>query len=156
MVVDELKEEIEVTRQVQPQLEELNHWKALRGVLESDLSSLEVEHRRLERRLENLNGKGTGAPKLQRRQAGVEHQMKRLAVELDNVKRVTADLGETINDSYNSQWGPIFREGQEMSRFGHQVKDFACLYMTRVSNILYYDMNHYFRSAAELMPHEPG
>ena len=48
----------------------------------------------------------------------------------------------------------VFREQQETSRFGHQVKDFACLYMTRVSNFLLYNPNHYFRSAAERMPHE--
>ncbi|HET9235119.1 MAG TPA: 5'-nucleotidase domain-containing protein [Candidatus Eisenbacteria bacterium] len=28
------------------------------------------------------------------------------------------------------------------------------MYMTRVSNLLYYDLNHYFRSAREMMPHE--
>jgi HAD superfamily 5'-nucleotidase-like hydrolase len=154
MVVEELREEIEVTRKVQPQMDELNHWKALRGVMESDLSALEVEHRRLKRRIQSRNGRGTSLAELRHRLASVDHELARQVAELANIRRMTGDLGDTINESYNSHWGPIFREGSETSRFGHQVKDFACIYMTRVSNLLNYDMNHYYRSAAELMPHE--
>ncbi len=152
MVVEELSDEIEITRRVQPQLDELNNWKALRGVLESDLSALEIEYRKLTRRLESANG--SVESKLKRKLTGMDGEAGRMVSELDKVKRATADLGESINESYNSHWGPIFREGQEMSRFGHQVKDFACIYMSRVSNLLHYDVNHYFRSAADHMPHE--
>ena len=154
MVVEELKEELDVSARVQPQLEELNHWKALRGVMEGDLSSLEIEHRKVERRLEAMNGGGPTKTKLKHRLGVLDRKLTRVLSELDSVQRMTADLGDSLNESYNSQWGPLFREGSEMSRFGHQVKDFACIYMTRVSNLLYYDVNHYFRSAAERMPHE--
>jgi hypothetical protein len=116
-------------------------------------SSLEVEHRKAERRLERLNGHGDRS-KLERRIQHFQDEEARLFGELENVKRMTAELGDSIHGSYNVRWGPLFREGQEMSRFAHQVKDFACIYMTRVSNLLFYDMNHYFRSAAERMPHE--
>lgn len=154
MVVEELREEIQVSRRVEPQLEELRHWKALRGVLESDLSILEVEHRELARKLEELDGGDETSVRIRRRLDGLEHELERLGRELETVRRTTADLGDGVNESYNSTWGPIFREGNEVSRFGHQVKDFACIYMTRVSNLLHYDMNQYFRSAAERMPHE--
>jgi 5'-nucleotidase len=154
MVVEELRDEMEVTRRIQPQIEELNHWKALRGVLESDVSALELELRKLERKLESLDGDEAAAAKVRKRVESAEVRLNDRNAELKDVKRVTADLGETVNKSYNPYWGPLFREGQETSRFGHQVKDFACLYMTRVSNFLYYDLNHYFRSAAERMAHE--
>jgi hypothetical protein len=151
MVIEELKEELDITSRLLPQLEELGHWKALRGVLESDLSEIEVELRKTDRKLEEGSG---GEEKLRRRRAhlGAEHE--RLEDELENVQRMTAHLGEAVNETYNSRWGPLFREGRELSRFGHQVKDFACIYMTRVSNLLYYDVNQYFRSAADRMPHE--
>jgi HAD superfamily 5'-nucleotidase-like hydrolase len=154
MVVEELREEIEVTRRLQPQLDELSHWKSLRAVLESDLSALEVEQRKLERRMEKRNGRGEAVSKIERRMGSIGEEEIRIAQELETVKRMTVELGEAINESYNSRWGPLFREGQERSRFAHQVKDFACLYMTRVSNLLYYDMSQYFRSATEWMPHE--
>ena len=154
MVVEELQEELAVSRSLVPQLEELSHWKALRSVLESDVSSLEMEIRKVERRIDSANGKGEGAGKLARRRESLELRREEVVTELKQVKRMTSDLGERVNKTYNPYWGPIFREGQETSRFGHQVKDFACLYMTSVSNILHYTPHHYFRSAVERMPHE--
>jgi HAD superfamily 5'-nucleotidase-like hydrolase len=154
MVVEELKEEMDTARKMQPQLDELNHWKALRGVLESDISSLEMEVRRLKRKLEAGEGDEAVAAKLVKKLEGIQTRLAEREAELKEVKRVTSDLGELINKSYNPNWGPLFREGQETSRFGHQVKDFACLYMTRVSNLLYYNLDHYYRSAVERMPHE--
>jgi HAD superfamily 5'-nucleotidase-like hydrolase len=152
MVIEELKDELDITAKLLPQLEELNHWKALRGVLESDLSAVEVDQRKTERKLEGMNG--GGGEKLKRRLSHLAEEQERLEGELENVQRMTAHLGETVNETYNSRWGPLFREGRELSRFGHQVKDFACIYMTRVSNLLYYDVNQYFRSGADRMPHE--
>ncbi len=153
MVVEELKFEMETTHRLTPQLDELNHWKALRGVLESDVSALELEIRKLERKLEH-HVEDEASAKLRRRLEGLNVRLKERGVELKDVKRMTSDLGEAVNKSYNPFWGPLFREGQETSRFGHQVKDFACLYMTRVSNFLHYDSNHYFRSALDRMAHE--
>jgi 5' nucleotidase family len=123
-------------------------------VLEADISAMEVEERKLERRMEKRNGRGEAISKIKTRLESLGEEESRLGEELETVRRVTGELGEVLNDSYNSRWGPLFREGQEMSHFAHQVKDFACIYMTRVSNLLYYDLNHYFRSAREMMPHE--
>jgi hypothetical protein len=151
MVVEELAQELDISRRLKPQLDELNHWKGLRNVLESDISVLELQQRRLERKLENGNG---NLEKTKRQHEGVLRKRKEAERELKQVKRVTADLGEQINKTYNRYWGPVFREGQETSRFGHQVKDFACLYMTSVTNLIHYTASHYFRSAVERMPHE--
>jgi 5'-nucleotidase len=154
MVVEELKREMEVTRSVRPQIDELDHWKSLRGVLESDTSALELDLRRLERKLEEAGKNGDTSAKLQRRLERTKERLEERQGELAQVQRTTEDLAKAVDQRYNPYWGPLFRENQETSRFGHQVKDFACLYMTRVSNFQLYNPNHYFRSAAERMPHE--
>ena len=59
-----------------------------------------------------------------------------------------------IDRSYNPRWGSLFREGNESSRFGHQLKDFACLYMSRVSNFLHYPSDYYYQSPVGYMPHD--
>jgi hypothetical protein len=153
MVVEELRRELEVSRRIRPHEEELSHWKSLRSVLEADASALEIESRRLARRLE-AGGSPEARERIVRRQENLESQLREIQEEQANVRRTVVELGEAISAAHNPNWGPIFREGPEMSRFAHQVKDFACLYMTRVSNLLYYDVNHYFRSADERMPHE--
>ena len=59
-----------------------------------------------------------------------------------------------IDRAYNARWGSLFREGNESSRFGHQLKDFACLYTSRVSNFLHYPGNYYYQSPVGYMPHD--
>ena len=154
MVMEELQQEMETTRSVTPQLDELNHWASLRGVLEADTSTLELELRRHERKLEEAGGSGEAHTKLQRKVEKVRERLGERQAELDQVQRTTRELAIAVERRYNPHWGPLFRVGGETSRFGHQVKDFACLYMTRVSNFLTYNSSHYFRSAAERMPHE--
>jgi HAD superfamily 5'-nucleotidase-like hydrolase len=152
MVVEELREEMEVSRRLQPQLDELSHWKALRGVLEADIAAVDLEARRATRKAERRNGESR--PKIEQRLKALEARREDLMNQLAEIRRNTGDLGEAVNRAYNPYWGPLFREGSEMSRFAHQVRDFACIYTSHVSNFLHYSPDHYFRSPADLMPHE--
>ena len=76
--------------------------------------------------------------------------------------RDRADLMETEVDSletrldraYNPHWGSCLREGNENSRFGEQVNDYADLYTSRVSNFGPYSPMRYFRAPRRPMPHE--
>ena len=54
----------------------------------------------------------------------------------------------------NAYWGLVFKEGNENSRFGEQVQDYADLYTSRVSNFLYYSPMQVFRSPRATMAHE--
>jgi 5'-nucleotidase len=59
-----------------------------------------------------------------------------------------------IRRRFNRYWGPLCKVENELSRFGDQMDDFACLYTSRVSNFLYYPGDKYFASPTELLPHE--
>ena len=63
---------------------------------------------------------------------------------------------EAIERRFNKHWGKLFKCGEINSRFGHQVKDFACIYTSAVRNFLAYPESMYFRSPREIMPHETG
>jgi Mg2+ and Co2+ transporter CorA len=65
-----------------------------------------------------------------------------------------ARLEHEVDRSFNSYWGPIFREGPENSRFAEQVESYACVYTSRVSNFLAYSPLRYFRTPRAQMPHE--
>ncbi len=65
-------------------------------------------------------------------------------------------LRERIDAPFNPHWGKLFKCGEINSRFGHQVKDFACVYTSAVRNFLAYPESVYFRSPREIMPHEMG
>ncbi len=63
-------------------------------------------------------------------------------------------LERRVRDAHNHTWGRVFREGSEISRFGRQVKEFACIYTSRVANFLHYPGDFYFTGLEERMPHE--
>jgi len=63
-------------------------------------------------------------------------------------------LEDELDKAYNPMWGPIFKEGNELSRFGEQVESYACLYTSRVSNFLAYSPLRYFRAPRDKLPHE--
>lgn len=51
-------------------------------------------------------------------------------------------------------WGAIMKAGNELSRFGAQVRDFACLYTSRASNFALYPAGRRFVGPPEVLPHE--
>jgi len=59
-----------------------------------------------------------------------------------------------VETGFNPYWGLMFKEGTENSRFGEQVEQYACIYTSRVSNLLAYSPMQYFRSPRDFMPHE--
>ena len=63
-------------------------------------------------------------------------------------------MKKRIAEAYNPVWGSIFREGRASSRFGEQIKDVACIYTSRVSNLSRYPAQKFFVSARDRMPHE--
>ena len=63
-------------------------------------------------------------------------------------------LEDAIERAYNPYWGSCLREGNENSRFGEQVNDYADLYTSRVSNFGPYSPLRYFRAPRRPMPHE--
>lgn len=63
-------------------------------------------------------------------------------------------LRQEISDDHNSIWGPLFHDNDEMSRFADQVRDYATLYTSRVSNFFFYPTDRYYKSLRDIMPHD--
>jgi 5'-nucleotidase len=98
------------------------------------------------------------APDLVARLDEVRHQIKASLDRLRDRARVMAEevegLEDTTEQAFNPHWGSILREGNENSRFGEQVGDYADLYTSRVSNFLSYSPLRYFRAPRRAMPHD--
>jgi len=154
MVVEELEREIELERRLAHRYHRLDGLVAERNRVLLDLG-------RSRRRLQAL-GAGRPGPqevaagpaleatqRLQARIAELEAESARAAAELRLLR-------EIIERRFNPHWGKLFKCGEVNSRFGHQVKDFACIYTSAVRNFLAYPESMYFRSPREIMPHEMG
>ncbi|MBI9098999.1 MAG: HAD-IG family 5'-nucleotidase [Spirochaetaceae bacterium] len=55
---------------------------------------------------------------------------------------------------FNPYWGEILRSGYDESRYAEQVEKYACIYMTKVSDLYQYSPKIYFRPYHRTMPHE--
>ncbi len=74
--------------------------------------------------------------------------------DMERTRRKITQLRQQINSAYHAAWGPLFHDQDEMSRFGDQVRDYATLYTSRVSNFFFYPTSQYYKSVRDIMPHD--
>ena len=155
MIVPELDREITVTAEHTREFERLSRLSAERHQIEIQKAAIGRELRRLTLVLsESDGGDPARRAEIAARIQEIPDQIHDLEARIPELERELAGLRLKIDRAYNPRWGSLFREGNESSRFGHQLKDFACVYTSRVSNFLHYPWNYYFQSPVGYMPHD--
>ena len=61
---------------------------------------------------------------------------------------------DALHRAYHPHWGPLFRSGNQASRFAKQVVDYSCIYTSRASNLLATSPSRTFRPPSDFMPHD--
>jgi len=155
MIIPELADELLVTERIRPDLARLDQAVEDRDrlVREREMARTEIE------RLEWLMAGSAASAEDARREVlrklqRLEERVRALEEEGVRLHDRVASLNATCNAAYDVRWGPLFRDGNEISRFGHQVRDFACIYTSRVTNLMRYPLTTYWRAPMERMPHE--
>jgi HAD superfamily 5'-nucleotidase-like hydrolase len=150
-VVQELEKEIEYIEAHATDAARLAELDELRTRLDDMINHHKQLLNSLDRRIE----RGGPLP------AEVEPRRMREKQDLEKLRRAfkatlleASELEARFESGANAYWGLVFKEGNENSRFGEQVEDYADLYTSRVSNFLYYSPMQFFRSPRATMPHE--
>ena len=104
------------------------------------INSLMNEKSVLERK---LNKRGTGRRTREKLYEEIDHMNGRISEQLGIFKKF-----------FNPYWGEILRAGSEESRFAEQVEKYACIYMTKVSDLWEHSPRTYFRPIKRILPHE--
>src|SRR5712692_3734024 len=150
-VVQELEREIEYIEEHAADVKRLNELDALRARLDDMINHHKLLLNSLDRKLE----RGGPVP------ADLEQRRQREKRDLELLRRAfkatlaeSCELEQRFERGANAYWGLVFKEGNENSRFGEQVQDYADLYTSRVSNFLDYSPMQVFRSPRAIMPHE--
>jgi 5'-nucleotidase len=86
--------------------------------------------------------------------SNLDHAVQELADGHEVLRRRASMIEEKIINEFNPYWGSVFKQGSSQSLFGSKVDAFACLYTSRVSNLLAYGNSHYFRVMSDPMTHE--
>ena len=83
-----------------------------------------------------------------------EKRISALQKEIAEIDSQISDLIKRQQCLYNPYWGQIMRSGNEESYFASQVVRFACIYMTKLSDLLEQSPRTYFRAQRRPLPHE--
>jgi hypothetical protein len=154
MVVQELEDEIRYTEGRGEEIARLGEVELLIARLDDELNVRKGMLNALDRRLDRV---GDGDPEraaLQEERRRVKSELERLRRALRSSTGIADVLERDVELGFNPFWGLMFKEGNENSRFGSQVEQYACLYTSRVSNFLYLSPMQYLRAQRDRMPHE--
>jgi HAD superfamily 5'-nucleotidase-like hydrolase len=157
MVIEELEQEIEREQEVAARYRDLDELVANRARVMAQIGR--VQRRLSVLRREGRNGAPGTAPAADRvvdPLQELEQRVQRLEEQSARLAAAVRERREQIESCFNPNWGKLCKCGEINSRFGDQVKDFACIYTSAVRNFLTYPPSTYFRSPRELMPHEMG
>jgi len=81
-------------------------------------------------------------------------EIKKIKNRQNHILREIYELRKKIDSVFHKRWGAIFQEFGEISRFGEQVRGYASIYTSRISNFILYPVNHYFKSFRDMLPHD--
>lgn len=158
LIVEELEEEIEKTQESYYDMKSLN-------ILQEKRDKLDYELTVYSNRLKNLqNMKKTNYDNLSESEKEIANKgisdlsgaVKSIDFKLNKVVNQLLKAKKRIDSSFHKKWGPIFHESDEITRFGEQVRDYAWVYTSKLSNLFYYPADNYFKSHRDILPHEKG
>ena len=153
MVLQELEREISVSDRLEAQIHDLELLDRRHRNLESEIDWQSLRLKKIQRLLDdsthaNLHDRLEEERRMSR--ASIDSLRDRAAL----METEVDSLETRLDRAYNPHWGSCLREGNENSRFGEQVNDYADLYTSRVSNFGQYSPLRYFRAPRRPMPHE--
>ncbi len=154
MVVEELERELAWLEKNQPELAELTRLEDLRVRIEDEIAAHRSALNALDRRLERDAEPGPERDRVETERRRQKQQLERLRRACREADERVHELEESVENGLNAYWGLTFKEGNENSRFGEQIEVYACIYTSRVSNLVFYSPMQYFRSPRAAMAHE--
>ena len=140
------EEELEKQQELQPEIRRLEALRAELTALGHRMDDL--------RDVLTLSHRHAGANAAGGLVTDTRERLERVQLQHRTLRRLTGELEEDVTRRYNPTWGSVFKQGGSQSLFGSQVDSFACLYTSRVSNLLAYGNCHVFRVMSDPMVHE--
>jgi 5'-nucleotidase len=150
MVLQEMEHEVATHDRLRGELARLDRLDAQLIHLDAELNERQSSLRTLQKLVDHTPGSDQVGEARRTAKDVIETLRKELRAATAQHRTLEAE----IDHAFNPYWGPLFREGYEISKFGEQVEAYACVYTSRVSNFRFYSPMQYFRGPRDRMPHE--
>jgi len=152
MIIQEMNDELRVLREHAISFERSASLEQTHAAVQDQLREQQARLKRVERKL----GDPEIAEKASWEAKRVLHRrsIDRLRSQLRELDAERLELDDALDQAFHPFWGSVFKAGSEVSSFGNQVEQYACIYTSRASNLAQYSPMHYFESPRHRMPHE--
>lgn len=154
MVIQEMGDELADFERVRAELSRLDALEEIRGSVLDDMREHSERLRRVQKKLEDESVTEGRRTELEASRQRHKRAVERLKARLRAIETEHESIERQVEKSYHPYWGSVFKAGPEVSSFGDQVEEYACLYTSRASNLVRYSAMHFFQSPRERMPHE--
>lgn len=134
MVIEELEKEVDSNKKAEPLNSEIEILMKKKEPLEDQLTD------QMTRKIE--------------KQGSDDNQIESLQKQISEIDAQISALIKKQQGLYNDRWGQLMRAGNEESYFAYQVDRYACIYMTRLSELLELSPRTYFRAPRKPLSHE--
>jgi len=143
LIVPELAHEVRKLEETEEERRKSQELRERRAEIVSELRRLQLS------RLTRLQ-EGASAEEI----APLDAEIDAVEVSVDELSSVLSARLEARHAAFHSQWGQLFKAGHQNSRWAQQVQDYACLYTSQATNLMYTTTNTTFRALTDLMPHD--
>jgi HAD superfamily 5'-nucleotidase-like hydrolase len=154
MIIQEMEAEVRAHESCREQHELSAKLELQREELEDKLRFYQQRYKDLTHRIEHTLADNGSATPVEVERARVKRGVERIRGQLRSVDAEFSRIEREITRRFHPYWGSLLKEANETSSFGDQVEEYACIYTSRVSNLLAYSPLQYFRSPRDLLPHE--
>ena len=158
MIMQELEVEVAAYESRKADFELTEKLEEEREKYEDDLRFYQARFKDLSRHIDHAKEKpnGVSLPDLEAERGRVKRALERVRGRLRALDAEISLIERRIDQRFHPFWGSLLKEGNEQSSFGAQVEEYACLYTSRVSNLLAYSPQQFYRSPRDVMAHEIG
>jgi HAD superfamily 5'-nucleotidase-like hydrolase len=134
LVIEELVDEIDNQKKAKTVSKKLEKLMSTKGKAEEKLDKLYMS---------KFDGKKTAPQK-----------SKLLYAEIQAIDKELSEQIKKYNKYFNSTWGEMMRSGQDPSSLAGQIERYACIYMSKVSDLAAHSPRYYFRPKKRPLSHE--
>lgn len=135
MVIEELNKEVVSNKKAQPYSQEIESLMKRKEPLEDELTAIMTE-------------------KVFNKSSLDEGKVDTLQKQISEIDGQISTLIKKQLSLYNENWGQLMRAGNEESFFAYQVDRYACVYMTKIADLLELSPRTYFRAPRRPLSHE--